>query len=172
MIILNIIVLILEVLYYSLFMKFSRKDGKLCKYLLLFILGTIIVTLLNSKYMPTYLIFALSMYLGLKYVIGTKTSLYDLLIIIVMLLLNVVIELPIFLVFYKVIHLEHFVVTLLFELIKLLIVFLAKNKLNELYLKYKKKWDNNDFNIRYIFTIMVYLYVIVTIALLIKLLWR
>ena len=40
-IILNAIVLIFEVLYYALFMKFARKDGKFWKYILLFSLMTI-----------------------------------------------------------------------------------------------------------------------------------
>lgn len=172
MIFLNIIVLVFEVLFYSLFMKYSRKDGKLINYLFLFTIGTIIVTLFSSKYMPTYLIFIITMFVGLKYIVRTKVSLYDLLIIIVMLLLNVVIELPIFIVFYNLFHFNHFIVTLIFELVKLLIILLAKFKLNEVYLKGKKIWNNNNFNIRYVFTILIYLYVIITIALLIKTIWR
>lgn len=161
----NIIVLIFEVLFYSLFMKYSRKDGKLRDYILLFTICSIIVALINGKYFPTYLIFILATYIGLKYIVRTKPNLYDVLVIVVMLLLNVVIELPIYLIFYKLFHFNHIVVTLLFELVKLVVVLFGKDGFNDLYLENKKIWDNNNFNIRYGFTIMLYIYVVITIAL-------
>ncbi len=172
MIFLNVIVLVLELLYYSLFLNFCRKDGKLYKYILIFIINTIITLILGNQNLVTYFLFILLGYINLKYVAKLKTSLYDMLIITIMLLSNLVVELPIYVLFYKLIGFNHFITTLLFELIKLLMVFILKFKLNKWYQKGKKIWDNNDFNIRYIFTILIYLYVIITIVLLIKLAWR
>lgn len=171
MIFLNIIVLIFEIMYYSLFMKYSRKNGKLINYIILFIINTIITLILGNQNLVTYLFFILLTYINLKYIIKEKVSLYDMLLITIMLLSNLVIELPIFVLFYKLMRCNHFVTTLIFELTKILLIVLLRNKMNKLYQKGKLIWDNNDFNIRYIFTILIYLYVIITIVLLIKLAW-
>ena len=159
-------------MYYSLFMKYSRKDGKLINYIILFIINTIMTLILGNQNLVTYLFFILLTYINLKYIIKEKISLYDMLLITIMLLSNLVIELPIFVLFYKLMKCNHFVTTLIFELTKILLIVLLRNKMNKLYQKGKLIWDNNDFNIRYIFTILIYLYVIITIVLLIKLAWR
>lgn len=165
LILMNIIVLIFEILYYSLFMKFARKEGKLYKYILLFIINTIVVAVFNNKYFTTYILFMCVAFIGLKYIVKTKTSLYDLIPIIVMLALNLAIELPIYLICYKLLGLNHFVTTMIFEVIKLLALILLKNKLHTAYLKYKDIWNINNFNIRYLCTIFIYLYVIISIVL-------
>jgi len=161
----NILVMILEVLYYSLFMKFAKKDGKLYKYIILFSISTLIVGLINSENFSSYLVFVLASYIGLKYIVRTKASIYDILIILLMLLLNITIELPFYLIFYKLIHFNHYVMVLLFELVKLLVVFIIKYKLRINYVKFKKIWDDNRFTLRYISTTIIYSYVIITIAL-------
>lgn len=161
----NIILFVLEVLYYSLFMKYTKKEGKLYRYLILFTLCSLIVGMINSKNLLAYLFFILGSYVGLKYVVKTKTSLYDMLIIVLMLLLKVIIEMPLFLIFYKYIHLGHVAVTFILQLVKLLMLVLLRTKLNDWYSKFKITWNNNDFNIRYGFTIIMYLYIIITITL-------
>lgn len=168
----NIILFVLEVLYYSLFMKYTKKEGKLYKYLILFTLCSLIVGMINSKNLLAYLFFILGSYVGLKYVVKTKTSLYDMLVLVVMLLLKVIVELPLFLILYNVIHINHYLVVFIVGLVKLLLVFMFKSMMNNWYNKMKEKWNNDNFNIRYGFTILIYLYVILTIALLIKLMWR
>ncbi len=165
MIFLNIIVLVFEVLFYSLFMKYSRKDGKLSRYILLFIINSIVVAIFNNKYFTTYVLFVFVAFVGLKYIVKTKTSLYDIIPLIIMLALNLVIELPIYLMFYEILHFNHFIVTMIFEVLKLLIVILLKDKLHSLYKKYKNLWHINNFNIRYCFTIFIYLYIIISIVL-------
>jgi len=160
----DFVVLILEVLFYSLFMKYSKKEGKLIRYVFVFIISSILVALLRN-YFPAYLLFIFSSYIGLKYIVRIKPSLYDVLVIIVMLLLNVTIELPIYLIFFKLFHFNRDIVTIMFELVKLFVVMIGKKCFDENYLKFKNVWDHNDFNLRYGFTIMLYLYVIVTIAL-------
>lgn len=161
----NIVVMILEVLYYSLFMKFAKKDGKLYRYIILFFISTLVVGFINSKNFSSYLAFILATYIGLKYIVKVKASMYDILIILLMLLLNITIELPFYLIFYKLIHFNHYVMVLLFELVKLLVVFIIKYKLRINYVKFKKIWDDNRFMLRYISTTIIYSYVIITIAL-------
>ena len=63
--ILNIIVLIFEVLYYALFMKFARKEERLYKYILAFILGTIVVALLDGIKVIAYVSFIFTVLLSL-----------------------------------------------------------------------------------------------------------
>lgn len=169
---LNLIVLIFEVLYYSLFMKFTRKEGKFYRYFLLFVIASIVVSILNSTTFPIYFIFMLIVLLGFKYIVKTKTSLFDFLIILLMMLLNVIIELPIFIIFYSILSQTHFITTLIFEILKLLVVYLLRDKLNIMYEKLKVLWGKNNFYIRYIFSCLIFVYTIFTIVLLIHLLWE
>lgn len=161
----TIMLFILEVLFYSLFIKFSKKEGKIWRYILLFTLVSILIGFINSKKLISYFVFVLCTYLGLKYIVRIKASLYDMLVIVVMLLLNVTIEFPIYLIFYKLFHLNLIIVTIMFELVKLFVVVIGKRCFNENYLEFKNVWDRNDFNVRYGFTIIIYLYVIITITL-------
>ena len=79
--ILNIIIIISEVLYYSLFMMYSKKEGKLTKYLLLFSMISLIFCFISHNNLESYLALAIMMLLGIKYIVKVKTSLYDLLLI-------------------------------------------------------------------------------------------
>ena len=163
---LNIIVLIFEVLYYSLFMKFSRKEGKLWKYILTFILMTILILICNATQFPVYFVFIIMTLLSLKYIVKIKTTLYDMLIIVLMLFLKIVIETPLYIILFSFIN--NYIIGVIVNIIKLFILFLIRNKLNRIYKTLKIKWDNNNFYIRYIFSICCFTYCIITAILLIK----
>jgi len=161
----NIIVLFYEVLYYSLFMKFARKEGKLWRYIVLYALISLLFSVIGTKAFYSYLLLVLIMLLGFKYIVKTKTSMFDLLIIIAMLFIKLGIELVIYMLFFHLLKCSHFIVTMLFELIKIMVVLLLNTNLNKFYLKLKTLWDNNNFYIRYITSVLLYAYVIITIGL-------
>lgn len=161
---LNVVVLVFEVLYYALFMKFARKEGKFWRYLLLFIIASILI-FFSKNTLFSYLIFILFSYVSLKFIVKTKVSLYDMLIIVIMLFLNVVIQLPIFIICFNIFRIGHFETTMVFEIAKVLMLLLLNKKMNKHYIKGKKLWDNNNFYIRYIFSCSMFVYVIVTVIL-------
>lgn len=162
----SVIVLLFEVLYYSLFMKLTRRQGKIYNYFILFVIISLIVSFANVKQFNIYFIFVFLTYIGLKYIARTKVSFYEVLVIIAMLLLNIVIELPIYLIAYKVLHISRFLTTIIFDVVKVLAVILLSEQLNIAYLRCKLLWNKNNFYIRYITSILIYLYVITTIVLL------
>ena len=167
--VLHIIVLLFEVLYYSMFMKFARKEGKFWRYLLLFSLITIAIYILNTEYLITYLILILLILYGIKFIVKIKISLYDMLVIFIMLLTKLIIETP----FYVILSLftkNNFLLTFPASIFKVTILYFLKNILGNNYIKFKKIWDNNNFYIRYIFTTFMFLFVIFScIFLIIKL---
>ena len=160
--VLHIIVLIFEVLYYSMFMKFARKEGKFWKYLLLFSLITIVLIFTGTGNLYVYLIFVLLSLYGLKYIVKTKISLFDILPIIIMLAIKIVIELLSMFIFYKFLYLNQVITAFIFEIIKILTILLSKNYLNLYYNKLKTTWDKNNFYIRYFFSIFAIIYVIIS----------
>lgn len=157
---LNIVILILETLYYSMFMKFSRREGKFPRYLLLFALFSIISLFLDKSFMLNYVLIFLVILYGLKYIVRISISLYDLLFIIIMFLIKIIIEIPFYYLF--VLLLNGVTSTLLFQSIKVLLVYIFRNKLPIIYKQLNEKWKNNNFYIRYIFTILLFTYVIVS----------
>lgn len=159
--ILNIIVLIFEVLYYALFMKFARKEGKFSRYLLLFSLITLILYIIGTDDLYAHLMSVCLMLFGLKYITKIKISLYDMLIIFIMLLTKLIIELPISIFLYM-FSKNIYIISIFSGIIKLLILFISNYNLNVLYNKFYALWKNNNFYIRYIFTIFMFLYVILT----------
>lgn len=163
-ILLNVVVLALEVLYYALFMKFARKEGKFWRYLLLFVIASILILITGNTFFA-YLIFILFTYTSLKVIVKTKVSLYDMLIIVVMLFLNIAIQLPIFIICFNILKVGHFMTTMIFEVTKVLLLLLLNKKMNRYYIKGKRLWDNNNFYIRYIFSCSMFIYVIVTVIL-------
>lgn len=157
--VLHIIVLIFEVLYYSMFMKFAKKEGKFWKYLLLFTLITIILFIFNTNNLYVYLIFILCALYGLKYIVKTKISLYDMFWVVLMLIIKTIIEIIFGLSINFIIN-NIEISKLILAFIKILLLFVFNQKLNMFYKKLKTKWDKNNFYIRYMFVILVYLYVI------------
>ena len=157
--VLNILVLIFEILYYSLFMKYARKESKFHKLILLFTMITIIGMIIGTNNLPSYLILILMMLFGMKHVARLKVSLYDMLIIVIMIILGILIQLPCYMVLSKIIE-NLYVMLTIYQLIKLIIVILLRNRIASMYIKLYKKWSNNDFYIRYLFSIFVFLYAI------------
>ena len=158
----NIIVLIFEILYYSLFMKFARKDGKIWKYFITFLLTTIIVAIFDSSKIYSYLLFIISSIMILKYLVKIKSNLYDMLVIVVMLFTKIIIEFINVMIFYNIFQLPIIVVTAIFTIFKLLFILKTKNKLNKIYNIFLNKWNNNDFYVRYIFSVLMIIYVIIS----------
>lgn len=165
---LDFIVLLFEVLFYSLFMKFARKEGKFCKYLLTFILATILVIIFSSNSLVTYLIFVLFTYVSFKYIIKLKVSLYDMLIIFIMLLCKLLIETPFYVALIN--RIDNFYVIVITSIVKISIICLLHKKIESMYKVLKLKWDNNNFYIRYIFSTLMFTYTIAScIFLIVKL---
>lgn len=156
--ILYIIVLMFEILYYTLFIKFSTKNGSFWKYILLFTTITLIGIIIGTNNLFSYLILILMILFGLKYVVKLKVGLYDMLIIFMMLIVKIIIETPTFLLFNNLFNI--YVIGIIYSFIKIAVVLTLKNKLNFIYKFLKIKWDNNNFYIRYIFTILMFVYTI------------
>lgn len=157
--VMHIIVLIFEILYYSMFMKFTKKEGKFWKYLLLFTLITLVGLLIGTSNLYSYLILILMILYGIKYIVKVEISLYDMLVIFVMLVLKLIIETPFYIIlsfFTK----NNFILTFPSSVAKILLTFLFKNKIRISYKKFRKMWNNNNFYIRYIFTTFMFLFVI------------
>ena len=156
---LNVLVLFLEILYYSLFMKFARKESDFVRLLFLFTVITIAGMFIGTNHLPSYLALILIMLFGLKYVVQIKVILYDMFIIFIMLILGILIQLPCYIVLTKFVK-GLYVMMTIYQFIKLIVVILLRNKIALMYTKLYKRWANNDFYIRYIFSIFVFLYAI------------
>lgn len=159
-IILNIIVLLFEVLYYSLFMKYARGEGRTYKYFILFVIFSIVSIFLDKQLLINYILICLIIQYGLKYIVGLKTSLYDLLAIIAMFIFKITIEIPIYSILSFFIN--GTITTIIFEIIKIFLIYILRHKINIIYNTMKIKWNANSFYIRYIFTILLYIYVIIS----------
>ena len=166
---LNVVVLVFEILYYTLFMKFARKEGKFWRYLLLFVINTAIILIFGFSNLLSYLIFIIATYVLLKYLVRIKVSLYDMLIIFSMMIIKLFIEAPLSLsinLFIK----DIYVVSSIVGFIKVLILYIMRNKINLFYNKFRILWNNNNFYIRYIFSTFMFIYVIVSCVFIIKML--
>ena len=159
--ILNVIILILEVLYYTLFMTYSREGKRPFRFLILFTLITVFFMFVGKSSVVSYLVLVLMMLYGTKYLVRLKTSLFDMLIIVIMLVTKIIIETPLSIILYSLIG-NIYIVSTIVCAIKLLIVVVSKVKLGVMYRRLHELWDDNNFYIRYIFSALVFLYVIAT----------
>lgn len=165
--ILNIIIVISEVLYYSLFMKYAKKDGKFTNYILLFGGISLIFCFVSHNNLESYLALSIMMLLGMKYIVKVKTSLYDLLLILIMLFIKILIETPLYMLYTPL--LSKYLTGLIVSATKIPIAILLQDKLNKMNTSLKRKWEHNNFYIRYIFSILLFLYCIATVVLFIVL---
>lgn len=157
-----ILVLISEVLYYSMFMYSCRKEGKFYRYLICFGLITIIGLFIGTDNLVSYLLVILMMIYGMKYIVGIKSTLYDILVILIMLFVKVMIETPIYMLGqdkYDIYELG--VVSSICKLVLFNFGFFRKF-LNLTYEKLKVMWYKNNFYIRYIFSVGAFVYCIVS----------
>lgn len=157
-IILNAIVLIFEVLYYALFMKFARKDGKFWKYILLFSLITIISGFLGTNQLISYFLLILMIIYGIKYVVKIKVKLFDILIILIMLLFKLVIEIPIYFILSNFTNM--YLTAIASGIIKVFALISVQRKIEKIYKYLYELWSNNNFYIRYIFSTFLFIYCI------------
>lgn len=156
---LRILVIIFEILYYSLFMKFARKEGKYSIYLLLFTIIQVFFFFVTTNIFYSYLLLILMILYGLKFIVKIKITLYDIFFIFVMMLVKLFLEL-----------IFAFTITLIIKdinlckvflgLLKISFVLIINNKLYILYNKLYKNWVENKFYIRYSFTTLMFIYVI------------
>lgn len=160
MLVLNVIVLIMEVLYYSLFMKFAKGEGKLWRYLLSFGLITLLFSIVGTNMLISYLFLIITMLLALKYIAKVKIVTFDILTMVFMLLFKVIVEAIIVLILYNLMKTPIWIVLIFLSLIKLLLIILFKNKIYLINKYFYGKWINNNFYIRYIFTILIFIYII------------
>lgn len=158
-VILNIIVLIFEVLYYSLFMKNSKNDGKLWKYILLFAIITISGGFIGTSMFISFAYLIFGSLIGIKLLVKAKTQYFDLFVIVSMILFKYVIELIFYIPLINIIN--YFVLMVVVGLIKIIIVLLLKNRLNKIYMYLLNMWNKNVFYIRYICTCILYIYFII-----------
>ena len=161
MVVLNAILLLVDIIFYSIFLYSCRKDGKIIKYIVLGIIITVLALIVGTNSLLSYLLLVMTFLLGLKYIVKVKTSLYDMFIIIVMLFTKVSLELIPFVIFYVVMK-NYSLVYILMIILKLLFLVVTKNNLYLFYKRMKKLWLNNVFKIRYIFICCTYIYVIIT----------
>lgn len=162
-ILLNVVVLVFEVLYYALFMKFARKEGKFWKYLLSFGLVNIILLFIGTNQIYSYLLCIIMMLYGLKYIVGIKMTLYDMFFIMIMLMFKALTEHIVVLIFFVLFKQTILLTTFIFSALKFILLIILKNKLNLVYNYILIKWNNNNFYIRYLFTIFMFCYVIISI---------
>lgn len=157
---LNIIVLIFEILFYSLFMKFARKEGNFIRYIIAFTMVVLIGGITNVQTLVSYAIGLITILLTLKYVVKLKVSLYDLLFVFIMFFIKLLIELPVYMIFSNILNITAFYITM--ESVKIICIIMIRKEINKLYNYLKVKWDKNNFYIRYIFTTFMFLYFIFT----------
>lgn len=156
--ILNIIVLIFEVLYYSLFMKFARKEGNFIRYFIAFTIVVLIAGFTNVQTFISYALGLLVILIVLKYIVKLKVSLYDLLFVFVIMMFKIILEFICYITLNSILPYVVFYIT--FEIVKVIVVFLLRNKIYKLYNFLREKWIKNNFYIRYVFTTFMFLYFI------------
>ena len=157
-ILMNIIVLIFEVLYYSMFMYYAKKEGKFWRYILLFSLISVIGGFIGTNYLMSYIYLVAMILIGTKYYLKLKSSLYNLFIVVTMVISKIIIE---FITYYiLIVFLSNDLAILVFEIIKVILILIFKNKIEIFFTKFKKIWDNNNFYLRYIFSCLCFGYII------------
>lgn len=158
--ILTLIVLFAEVLYYALFMKLARKEGRLYRYILSFILVNIILFFVGTNAIYIYLLSILLMLYSIKYIVRINITIYDMFFLFIIMLIKIVIEGICCFLFFN--YVNTFIFIMIIDFIKLLFIFLFRKRLNIFYNYMKLKWKNNNFYIRYIFNILMFIYVLMS----------
>lgn len=159
MIIANIIVLIFEVLYYSMFMYYAKSEGKFNRYILLFSLITIIILFVGNDSILSYFLFMILSFYGLKYIVKVNAYLYDMFVTFAMFFVSFLIPIPIYLIGNLFTN-NIFIITLSYCFTKVFIIFLTNKIINKIFKKLKVLWYKNIFIIRYIFIICAIMLVI------------
>lgn len=157
----RIIVILLEVVYYTLFMKKARPEGKTHRYLLLFCIFSTISFFMDNKSIISYGLILLIILYGIKYIVNIKTSLFDLFFIFIMMIIKVLLEAPLAITIHTFVK-DITICKIIMGLLKNTILFVISGKLSHFYKILHKKWDNNNFYVRYIFDVLMFIYIIVS----------
>ena len=156
------LVLIAEIIYYSLFMYYSKKDNIL-KYILSFALVTIVGLAINTNNFVSYSILVFLMMFIMRYVFKMNIKLYNILTIILMLAMKILIEYTVVIILFNILKCSILITTIVFTILKILMVVLCRNGLTKIDNSIETKWNNNNFYIRYFTTIGIFLYIIISI---------
>lgn len=158
--------LMFEVLYYSIFMKCARKEGKILKYLALFAFVNIFFLFVGTNSFVSYVILLFMILFGLKYFVKIKVNLCDMLTIILMLLFKILIEAIVCLLLYLILK-DTVIPLVIANILKIAIIILFNKNINKIFSKIRDFWNKNNFYIRYIFSCLLYLYIIISVIFLI-----
>lgn len=159
--VINALIIILEAIYYGLFMNFSKGDKGKLRYIILFIFVGIIGMFLNLNNIINYVLLIFLIIFGMKYFIKVNTYVYDIFAILAMMFFKILIEGIIYNMLISKLNL--IITTLIFEVVKILFVFIISKYLNRVYVKGLKIWKNNNFYIRYITSVLLIIYSIISI---------
>lgn len=155
----NVIIFTLEVIYYSLFMHYADKRFNI-RCFITFLLANIISLFIGYGNFYSYLFYFIELSFIFR-ILKIKFTLYDLLFIIFSMIFKILIEFICFIILKDMMDL--FVVTFLICLLKIFIITFIKNKILFVYNHLKIKWNNNNFYIRYIFNITIFIYIIASL---------
>lgn len=155
----NVIIFALEVIYYSLFMHYADKRFNI-RCFITFLLANIISLFIGYGNFYSYLFYFIELSFIFR-ILKIKFTLYDLLFIIFSMIFKILIEFICFIILKDMMDL--FVVTFLICVLKIFIIIFIKNKILFFYNHLKIKWNNNNFYIRYIFNITIFIYIIVSL---------
>jgi len=159
------VVLALEILFYTLFFKLSKRKGSIAIYTIVFTLSTVALYFLYDYRLIGYLLFVLISVIGLRYLTPSNNGAFDILLLLIAMLFKLILEPICFVpyIFYK----DIYMCTIIASLIKILVIILLRGLLNKMYRKLLNDWNNNRFYIRYIASIGLMLYIIATCILLV-----
>lgn len=158
---LNFVVLAFEIIYYSLFMKSIKREGKFWKYVVIFILITLLTLLFGSKTLLVYWMYIFIPIILMKYIFKIDVKLFDIFMILLVLIVKIIIEGTIVLLFKNLLGFT--TITFIFEILKILVILLLGKIFNKIYLKGIEIWNNNNFYIRYFTSILLIIYTIITV---------
>lgn len=123
--------------------ELTKEVDKFQKAIEISILATFIIGCTGTNQLLTYILFVLLAINGLK--MFTEPKLYDMFVLTMMLIFKIVIEFIIVLFFYNIFGLIF--TTFIFEMAKIIILLIFKNKISKLYIKFDKIWYKNNFYI-------------------------
>lgn len=158
---LNFVVLAFEIIYYSLFMKSIKREGKFWKYVVIFTLITLLTLLFGNKTILVYWMYVFIPIILMKYIFKIDSKLFDIFMILLVLIVKIIIEGTIVLLFKDLLNFT--IITFIFEFLKILAILLLGKIFNKVYLKGIEIWNNNNFYIRYFTSILLIIYTIITV---------
>lgn len=153
-------IFLLEILYYSLFLKLSKRKLNFVKVFIIYLLANICLYFIGFQSFYAYALYVAIIFI-LSRILGLSILMYDVLVILISLLFKLLLEIPLYIILGNNINL--FVSVFIMGIYKCATLLLIRNKLSYLYNKYRIKWDNNDFYIRYSFSTFLYTYIIMSI---------